>query len=187
MNSLKSISDEIKSTQHAFLRLSKTKRLVLGSLFASLAALFQSAGGLFPGIGYFISPLATAPILFCSMLSIPLGCISYILTTVLLLILQPSELIIFPFTTGLLGIGTGAAFFIFNNRISIVVSGATLLTVGISILLYGFKFPVLGPTVTHNFSFLTLGFIFLFSNFYNWTWVEISLAIFKRVKAIISS
>ncbi|MBA9027457.1 hypothetical protein [Peribacillus huizhouensis] len=113
MNSLQSNSDEIKSIQHTFLRLSKTKRLVLSSLFACLAALFQSAGGFFPGIGYFISPLATAPILFCSMLSIPLGSISYFLTIGLLLILQPSELIIFPFTTGLLGIATGASFYFF--------------------------------------------------------------------------
>ncbi|MFJ7976695.1 hypothetical protein ACIQZI_13495 [Peribacillus sp. NPDC096379] len=187
MDSLKSISDEIKSTQHTFLRLSKTKRLVLGSLFASLAALFQSAGGLFPGIGYFISPLATAPILFCSMLSIPLGWISYLLTIGLLLILQPSELIIFPFTTGLLGIGAGAAFYFFKTRVSIIVSGATLLTIGIIILLYGFEFPVLGPTVSQTFSFLTLGLILLFAILYNWVWVEISITIFKRVKAIISS
>lgn len=108
---LKSLSNEVKSAQLFFNRLSKTKQLVSGAIFASLAALFQSAGGFLPGIGMFISPLSTAPILFCFVLSLPLGFITYILTNLLLLIIQPSELIIFPFTTGILGIGIGAAFY----------------------------------------------------------------------------
>ena len=61
---LKSLSNEVKSAQLLFNRLSKTKQLVSGALFASLAALFQSAGGFLPGIGIFISPLSTSPILF---------------------------------------------------------------------------------------------------------------------------
>lgn len=112
---LKSLSSEVKSAQLFFNRLSKTKQLVSGALFASLAALFQSAGGFLRGIGVFISPFSTAPILFCFILSLPLGFITYILTNLLLLIIQPSELIIFPFTTGILGMGIGAAFYFFKR------------------------------------------------------------------------
>ncbi|MFK2825973.1 hypothetical protein QYG89_09895 [Bacillus sp. B190/17] len=181
------VSDEIQPTRVAFHRLSRTKHLVLGAVFASLAALFQAAGGMLPIIGYLISPLATAPLLLCSMLSIGLGCIAYLLANLLLLILQPSELIVFPFTTGLLGLGIGASFYFFKKRLSIIISGASLLTAGIAILLYGFKFPVLGPSVSGTFSYPVFGCIFLFSFFYSWIWVEAGLLYLKRLKTIIAS
>ncbi|MCQ6280620.1 hypothetical protein [Bacillus sp. EB600] len=179
----KTISDDVRSTQLAFYKHSKTKRLVLGALFASIAAVFQAAGGILPGVGYFISPLATAPILFCTMLSLPLGVMSYLLTNLLLLFLQPSELIVFPLTTGLLGIGTGGAFYFFKKRLSIIAAGAVLLTIGVILLLSIFQFPVLGPAVSTSFSFFTTGGIFLFAFIYNWIWVDISYTFFKRIKA----
>jgi hypothetical protein len=182
----KSISDDIHLAQLVFKQNSKTKRLVLAALFASIAAVLQAAGGSLPVMGYFISPFATAPILFCSILSLPLGAMSYFLTNLLLLIIQPSELIIFPFTTGLLGLGTGIGFYFLNKKISIIAFGATFLTIGIINLLYVFKFPVLGPTVSGSFSILTTGSIFLFSCFYNWIWVVIGLTFLKRFKKFIN-
>jgi hypothetical protein len=176
----KSISNEVKSGQLFFKKLSKTRQLVLGALFTSLAALFQSA------IGIFISPLSTAPILFCFILSLPLGVITYILTNLILLIIQPSELIIFPFTTGILGMGIGVAFYFFKQRLYIIISGAILLTIGIITLLYVFKFPVLGPMISKDFSLSTTSFLFLFAFLYSWIWVELSLAYFKKLKMFIS-
>lgn len=92
-------------------------KLILVSIFACIAAILQAAGGFLPGIGYLLSPLATAPILLCSMFSIPLGIMSYFLTFMLLFILQPTELIVFPFTTGLLGLGIGVSFSFFLEEI----------------------------------------------------------------------
>lgn len=160
-------------------------KLILVSIFTCIAAILQAAGGLLPGIGYFLSPLATAPILLCSMFSIPFGVMSYSLTIMLLLILQPSELIIFPFTTGLLGLGIGVSFSFFRMRISIIAAGAILLMLGIMGLLFIFHFPVLGPAVSDSFSFLSAGGIFLFVFLYSWLWVEIALIIIKRLKMMI--
>src|SRR5690606_21054319 len=112
---LKDISDDVHSSQMTFYHYKRTRKLILASIFACLAAIFQSAGGYLPGIGYLISPLATAPILLCSLLSIPYGFMSYLLTIMLLVILQPTELIIFPFTTGILGLGIGASFHFFRK------------------------------------------------------------------------
>lgn len=176
---LKSISNEVKSAQIIFHHHSKAKRLVLGALFSSIAAILQAVGGVLPGVGFLISPLATAPILYCSLFSIPLGFISYLLTNLLLLILQPSELFVFSFTTGLLGLGTGIAFSIFKKRLSIIASGAALLTLGITCLLFIFHFPVLGPAPIDSFSFLTTSGIFLFAFIYNWIWVEATLFFIK--------
>ncbi len=179
---LKTIADEVRLFQKKFSKHRKTLKLILASSFACIAAILQATGGFFPGIGYFFSPLATVPILLYSMFSIPFGVITYFLTIMLLVILQPTELMIFPFTTGLLGLGIGAAFSFFRKRISIIVTGAILLMLGIISLLYIFHFPVLGPSVDHSFTFFTTGSIFLFSFLYSWLWVEMGLVIFKRLK-----
>nr|WP_087974857.1 hypothetical protein [Oceanobacillus rekensis] len=182
---LKSISDEVHLSQKTFSNYKKVRKLLIVSIFACIAAILQTAGGLLPGIGYFISPLATAPILLCSMFSIRFGVMSYFLTIMLLFILQPTELIIFPFTTGLLGLGLGAAFSIFRMRISMIASGAIALMLGVMILLYIFHFPVLGPVASDSFSLLTTGGIALFAFLYSWLWVEVALIIFKRIKIMI--
>jgi hypothetical protein len=102
----------------------------------------------------------------------------------LLFILQPDELIVFPFTTGLLGIGIGASFYFFRKRLSIIVTATILLMLGIMSLLFIFHFPVLGPAVSDSFSFLTTGSIFSFAFLHSWLWVEIALIIFKRLAVL---
>lgn len=181
----KPISDEVRLYQIIFNKRKKTMKLILGSFFACIAAILQAAGGFLPGIGYFISPLATAPILLCSMLSIQFGVMSYFLTIMLLFILQPTELIIFPFTTGLLGLGIGASFYFFKKRLGIIATGTILLMLGIMSLIFIFRFPILGPAVSDSFSLLIAICIFSFAFLYSWLWVEIALIIFKRVKMII--
>lgn len=181
----KAISIEIKLAQKTFTtKHTKTKKLILGSIFACFAAIFQSAGGFFPGIGYLLSPLATAPILLYVMISVPFGAMVFFQAIILLFVLQPTELIVFPFTTGLLGLGIGLSFYLFKSRLSIIAAGAFSLTLGISILLYILRFPILGPAFSNSFSLLTIGIIFIFSFLYSWLWVEIALLIFKRLRGI---
>jgi hypothetical protein len=182
---LKHISDEVRLSQIIFNKYRKTMKIIFVSILACIAAILQAAGGFLPGIGYLISPLATAPILLCSMFSISFGVISYFLTIILLFILQPTELIVFPFTTGLLGLGIGASFYFFRKRISIIATGTIVLMLGIMILLFTFHFPVLGPAVSVSFSFLPTGIIFLVAFLYSWIWTEIALIIIKRIKTII--
>jgi hypothetical protein len=183
---LKSISDDVRFAQLEFRKHTKAKRLVLGSFLACMAAVLQTAGGSLLGIGYFISPFATLPILIGAMFSLQMGVMSYFLTILLLFILFPSELVVFPFTTGLLGIGIGAAFSFFNKRLSIISIGTILLNLGMMSLLYVFRFPVLGPAVSDSFSFLTAGSIFIFSFLYSLLWVEMALFFFKKLKTLIT-
>ncbi|WKB36003.1 hypothetical protein QS257_01435 [Terrilactibacillus sp. S3-3] len=155
------------------------------SFLASMAAIFQSAGGLLPGIGYLISPLSTAPIIFCTILSIRYGLMGYILAIAVLLIMLPSEIIVFPFTTGLLGLGIGGAFMLLKKRIYIIFTASLFLFAGITILLYGIRFPVLGPTASSSFHLFTLVLIYLFSVLYSWLWVEISNVCIKKIGKIL--
>ncbi len=174
MASHQTFQNKVEQLQMDFRKQPKIKRIVFISLLSSISAIFQSAGGFFPGIGYLISPLATAPILLSSVFSPLFGFYAYLLTILLLLILQPSELIIFPFTTGILGISIGVAIHHLKNRWSIILCGAIGLTTGICLLLYGLKFPVLGPIVSFSISIPIIGGIFAFSFFYRWIWMMIS-------------
>ncbi|WP_338449991.1 hypothetical protein R4Z09_28270 [Niallia oryzisoli] len=183
----KAISDDVQFAQIEFRKQSRVKKLVLGSFLSCMAAILHSAGDLLPGVGYFISPFATLPILIGAMFSLQMAAMAYFLTILLLLMLFPSELFVFPFTTGLLGIGIGAAFSFFKKRLTIISFCAILLTIGIMGLLYVFHFPVLGPAVSDTFSFLTSGSIFLFALLYSWLWVELALFFFKRIKGTGSS
>ena len=165
---------------------SSTKKLVFAALMTALTVVFQSAGTLLPGIGYLISPLATAPILLCMLISFSTGISSYLLTIILLLLIEPSELVIFPFTTGLLGLGLGWTFRVVNRRFGIILMNGCLLFIGICIPFYAFGFPILGPGVPSVFSPIFLFVIFGFSFLYSWLWLAFGLFLLRKIKVILS-
>ncbi|MCH6264144.1 MULTISPECIES: hypothetical protein [Neobacillus] len=156
---------------------SNTTKLVLGSLLAGSAAILQAAG-FFTGIGYAFSMLTTLPIVLASKLSLRIGFMSYVITVFLLAIIQPSELFVFPFTTGLLGLSLGIAFKLWKSWISITLAGGFGLSIGIMFLLYVLRFPVLGPAVSSILNFKTSITIFLFSLFYSLIWMCLSKRVF---------
>lgn len=149
-------------------KLSLANKLVLTALMSALATMFQAAGNLVPGIGLLISPFSTLPIFFAIFYSIREGILSYILTIFLLFIIEPSELIVFPFTTGLLGLTLGVSFLKLKRRIWIVSFSATCLLIGIMIVLDVFHFPVLGPAVHTTMDIKIILSIFIMSFLYCW-------------------
>lgn len=153
---------------------SKIGRIVIASMLSAVAAIMQSAGAL-GGPGFIISSLVTLPIAVAAILSITTGAAAYSVTLLLLLILQPSETVIFPFTTGLLGLGIGLALRFFKTRAAVTGFAALSLALGISFLLYILKFPILGPASPHSFSLIVLAAIYVFSYMYSWLWCEISI------------
>ncbi|EJQ51249.1 hypothetical protein IEQ_02189 [Bacillus cereus BAG6X1-2] len=162
-------------------KMTPASSLVITALLGSLAAIFQSAGNLIPGIGLFISPFATLPIFLAICYSIREGVLSYILTIFLLLIIQPSELIVFPFTTGLLGIALGVSFLQFKRRIWVISFSAICLLIGIMIILDIFRFPVLGPTIHTTMDIKVITLIFVLSFLYCWIYAELCRIIMNRV------
>lgn len=160
----------------------QTRTIVTVAFLGALTALFQSAGGFVPGPGYLISPLSTAPMVLAALISLRSGLAAYALGISLLLLVQPGELIVFPFTTGLLGLALGFGIAHFNYRIQVVLFSALALSVGIALVLYGFRFPLLGPSVAANFRIDSAVYIILFSLIYSWVWSEISLRLLTRLR-----
>lgn len=156
--------------------------LVFSALLGAIAALFQTAGGLFLGVGYLISPLSTAPIILSTVLSVRYGFMAYLITIVLLSFLQPSEIIVFSFTTGLLGLAIGIGFRIFKRRVLIAIFVSLFLLSGILTLIDIFHFPILGPAGSQSLSFSAIGGIYLFCLIYSVFWIELYLYI-SRSKA----
>lgn len=174
------LSDEAIKLHHYFKLFTYSKKLVVAALFSALAAILQSTGNFLPGIGYVISPFTTLPILICTIISIPFGLQSYILTFLLLILIQPGESFIFPFTTGIVGLGMGIALLLIKRRMGTIVFTSILLMGGICFLLYIVQFPVLGPIASKSPSLKMIGFIYLFSFIYSWGWGELSRLIFKK-------
>lgn len=52
---------------------------------------------------------------------------------------------------------------------------------GISLVLFAFRFPLLGPSVAMNLRIDTTVYVFLFSLLYSGMWTEISLRLLARL------
>lgn len=181
-----SVSDKDKfcQLQQKVMGFTNTQKLVIAAILSSVAAVMQAAG-IIPGVGYLISFMATAPIIIAVFLSSVHGLLAYGLAVILLLIIQPSELIVFPFTTGLLGIGMGFSLCYLGKRIYVILVSGVFLCLGISLILYVFNFPVLGPVAGTNFSIIPFLSIYIFSFFYSWFWLEISRKLLSRLIEIL--
>lgn len=159
---------------------SQLTKVALGAVLAALAAIFQSAG-LFIGFGYVLSMLATWPLIMATMISTRIGLMAYISTIFLLAIIQPSELLVFSFTTGLLGVSIGFGIRKFNKVLLIMMFASTALLLGIIILISVFQFPILGPSIK-TLGFGIIGGMFLFSLLYSWIWIRVSLLVIKAIQ-----
>ncbi|WP_199621894.1 hypothetical protein [Paenibacillus alkalitolerans] len=183
----KAVTQDARAVHGHFQRANTNAREIIHIAFlGALAAVLQSAGGLLPGIGYIISPLATAPMLMAAVYSIRSGITAYFLTIILLLVLQPSELAVFPFTTGLLGLVLGAAFIKLEKRIGLILAASASLFAGIAAVLYGLRFPLLGPSVSTSIKFTALVYIYLFCFVYAFIWVELGIVILRKFRRMLS-
>jgi hypothetical protein len=158
-------------------------KLVTAALMALIAAILQAAGGFIPGFGILISPFSTVPIIISMLISQLYGILSYFLTISLLLLIQPSELIIFPFTTGAMAIGIGFGFILFNKGWKVITFSSLFLCIGICLLLYVLRFPVLGPFLI-EFRVWNIIVIYLFSLVYCWLWIEL---VFRLLPKLVNS
>jgi hypothetical protein len=174
--SIKDLTAKKRSHPHVVTinQYSKTTKLVTGSLLGAMAAILQSAG-IFSGIGYVFSMLTTLPIVISTVFSLRIGFMTYGVTVFLLALLQPSELIVFPFTTGLLGIGLGIGFRFLKKSILVSFFAGICLSFGILLLLYAFRFPVLGPSISSEWNVKVILGIIAFSLLYSWIWLNVSI------------
>lgn len=159
---------------------------ILVAFLSALATILQSAGGFLPGVGFAISPLATAPIALATTLSLRLGLIGYLLCCCLLLVWQPGELVIFPFSTGLLGLGLGIGLRLWKRRLPTMLLSSLFLLIGISVVFYVLDYPLMGPNSPTRFQWSAAGSTLAFSLLYGWVWTELCVRLLRRFgKAVV--
>lgn len=167
--------------KHDHIELSLTTKLIFTAVLSSFAVIFQSAGGYAPGIGFIVSAMTTLPIFLATIVSIRNGFLSYCVTLLILIIIQPSELLIFSFTTGILGLVLGVAFNKSQTRFLVVSLAGAALFMGIITILFIFRFPVLGPGFGTSFHYRPLLLIVMFSMLYAWIAAEACSFALKRL------
>jgi hypothetical protein len=102
-----------------------------------------------------------------------------------LMMLQPSELLVFPFTTGLLGLSLGLAIRFVKKWGAVILLGAAGLTFGILFLLYVIRFPVLGPNVSSTFNLNVVLGTLSFSILYSAIWYRISVLGMRAIDRVL--
>jgi hypothetical protein len=169
---------------HCFLgqRSSETRKLIFSAVFGAIAAILIAMGGYMPGMGGLIGMAGAFPIILSTMISLRYGIMAYVLTIFLLLVLQPAEMLLFPFTTGLLGLVLGLSFCVMKKVFQLYITGMITLSGGIFVLLYGFQFPILGSSISSAIQYQNVLFIAVFSFFYSGLIVEVSLIGLKKLK-----
>lgn len=161
----------------------ETKKMLTAAFLGVLTALLQSAGSLVPFVGLFISPFTTLPVIISIIISIRYGMLTYLLGILLLLMLEPTELFIYPFTTGILGIGLGICLRYMTNRLFIATINGCLLCIGICLPLYVLGLPVLGP-LFRQFDIQAIAVIWLFSFVYSFLWIGLAVFFLRKLNQL---
>ncbi len=165
------ITQESKALSRQWQKYSSTQKMVVTAQLSVIAFLLQSAGELLPTVGYFISPLATCPVIMAVLVSRAYAFLSYLVVLILLSFMFPQEALVFGLSTGFFGLGMGNALILFRWRLSVATASAAVLTAGLLLAMGPFGFPIMGPWVQPG-QLLIIAPISVFSLGYSFLWLE---------------
>ena len=164
---------------------STTKMLAFAAFMAAFAAIFQSAGGLLPGIGFFISPLSTAPILFAMLISCPFRYVHILSHNRFITSDTASRIIYFSIYNGCSGLSLGWSFRFLSTSLAILLTNGISLLIGICIPLFVLGFPVFGPDSFSSITLTALLILFGFSLLYSWIWLEFGMFLLRKLSKLL--
>lgn len=163
-----------------------TFRLVFGALLAVFSMILQSLGA-YGGIGYAFSMMSTIPIFLSVMLSVEMGMLSYFVSILLLFFFQPSELVVFPFTTGILGLSLGITLRYIGKTLVVSLMSSVVMTVGILFVVEILQFPLLGPDVSGLWDMKLIGAIVVGGAIYSWIMLKLCVLFLKLLFRSVSN
>ena len=125
----------------------KTKTLVIGALFAVIAAFFQVVPVLFSEVVIFITIFSAVPIYIVSRINPKAGILSYLVAGMLIVIISTHEGLFFLCTNGVIGVSLGICRYYTNRKTIIYIISSLALTITLSIMNYGIGIPILGTKI----------------------------------------
>ena len=127
--------------------MSNTKIIVIGALFAVMAALFQLIPILLSEVFVFLTIFSAVPIYIVSRISPKAGVSSYFVASMLVMLLSVHEGIFFLCTNGVIGITLGICSYYTEMKAITWLSSSLMLTTTLSIMNYVIGIPVFGGKI----------------------------------------
>lgn len=158
-----------------------TKTIVIGALFAVIAALFQLIPTLLSETFIFLTIFSAVPIYIVSRVNPKAGILSYFVASMIIMILSVHEGLFFLCTNGIVGISLGICSFYKKSKIITWVLSSLMLTITLSIMNYGIGIPVFGSKIPGSLA-IQIAIIFAVSTIYNIFYYYFSSFIFKLVE-----
>jgi hypothetical protein len=157
-----------------------TKILVIGALFAIMAALFQVFPVIFSEVFVFLTIFSAIPIYIVARISPKAGVLAYLVAAMLIMIISTHEGLFFLCTNGIIGCSLGISSYYTNKKAIIWVCSSIALTMTLSIINYGIGIPVFGTKIP-GVLYIQLVILFLFSVLYNIIYSYLGNFVYKRL------
>ena len=159
----------------------KTKTIVIGALFAVITALFQVIPVLFSEVFIFLTIFSAVPIFIVSRINPKAGFLSYIVASILIMLISTHEGLFFLCTNGVIGLSLGLCRYYTSRKTIIYIISSLSLTLTLSIMNYGIGIPVLGTKIPGGI-IIQIALLFLLSLAYNIFYYYFSDFIFRTLK-----
>lgn len=157
-----------------------TRNIVIGSLLAAIAALFQLMPFFFSEMLIFMTIFSAVPIYIASRINPKIGVLSYFVTSVIVMTLSVHESLFFLLTNGIVGMSLGICNY-YIDRKSIIWSISSIpLTIALSIMNFGIGIPIFGTQIPGGI-IIQLLIILLISAIYNIFYYYFSSFIYELI------
>jgi len=159
---------------------SRTKLIVLGALFTSLAVIFQMVPVVFSKAFVLVTMLSAIPIYLTAKMDPKTGAIGYITAGVLITLFSTHEGLFFIFTNGVVGLSLGITHYYTNKKVIIISISTLALTLALSTMTFIIGIPVFGFAMKVNI-LLQICILLIFSLIYSIFYFYISNLVFKKI------
>lgn len=164
----------------------KTRTIVIGALFATIAALFQLTPVFFSEFFIFLTIFSAIPIYIISRINPKAGVLSYFVASMIVMTFSVHEGLFFLCTNGIVGLSLGICSNHIQNKFIIWILSSFTLTIALSIMNYGIGIPVFGGKIP-GVMIVQIGIIFLVSTVYNIFYYYFTSFIFKTLQKHVKS
>lgn len=124
-----------------------TKYIIIGSLFAALAVLFQLTPYFYSELFVVFTMFSAVPIYIVSRINPKVGMLSYSSAGIIVMILRVHEGLFFLCTNGIIGMSLGICSYYTKKKVLIWGCSSLILAMTLSIMNYVIGIPVLGVNI----------------------------------------
>jgi hypothetical protein len=158
-----------------------TRLIVIGAFMATIAAMFQMLPVLLSEVFVLLTIVSAIPIYIAARLKPFSGILSYIVAFALIFLFSTHQSFFFLCTNGIAGLSLGLCRYYKLKRLIIILISSFSMTITLCIMNYGIGIPVFGAAIP-GILIIQVLLIFLFTVLYNFLYLIIADAVYKRLR-----